>query len=940
MRTSSVTLRSFAAFLLLLWPALASAQSSIAGSVRDDTGAVLPGVTVEASSPALIERSRTVVSDASGQFKIVDLRPGTYAVVFTLQGFSTFRRDGITLTANATATVNGEMKVGSIEESITVTGEAPLVDVQNAGRSQVVSRELLDTVPTGGQVWQVGFTLPGVVQVGRSDVGGAGGIQQTRMSTHGTTISDTTTNLDGMETNSMHGWAQSSQYWNDAAIQEMAFQTSNVGAESQTGGILLNLIPQQGGNQFRGDVAARSIPSDHFQGNNMTSKLRSLGVNTPNKVLRLHDYSFALGGPVRRDLLWFFTSVRYQQGDTQAQDVDYPEDNGAKTFSGRLTWQPQDRNKFTFFFEDTKKTKGHETSGPFIAEEAANMRRGQHQYHVAQAKWTSTMSPRLLVEAGWSLSDITWNVDYRPGVEQERGTPAWFTNASHQDRSTGALWVAGAPATLTLGVRQVIASSATYVTGSHSFKTGVQWSYGARRNERLANADLTQRYINGVPDSVLLYNTPNTSTNPLKADLGLYVQDAWTFSHLTITPGLRYDYFNTTSPAQSSPAGRFVPARQFAAVAIPTFHDVSPRLGVAYDVFGNGRTALHGGINKYVERMAPDFSIRYNPNSPDMDTRTWNDANRDDIVQENELGPSQNLRFGIASSTRPDSHLKRPYNVEYNVGVDHQLTSSISAGFSYYRRTFPTGLFDRSQPFLPDNILVSPADYTAVALTSPVDGSPLTLYNLNPSKLGLVDIVDRNPKGYTQWYNGFETVFQVRTPGNGKLFGGLTTDRTVLRNCSVDDPNLNRFCDQTTLRIPFRNMFKLTGFYPLPLYGIELSGSFMSFPGAEQKVDYIVNRALLSQLTGGRAVLTQASVTLPLVAPGTTFLKQQNELDFAVGKSFRRANGQQVRLRLDIFNALNSSWVETQNQTYGPLLDRPTAIMQARLFRLTAQFHF
>ena len=274
------------------------------------------------------------------------------------------------------------------------------------------------------------------------------------------------------------------------------------------------------------------------------------------------------------------------------------------------------------------------------------------------------------------------------------------------------------------------------------------------------------------------------------------------------------------------------------------------------------------------------------------------------------------------------------------MGVDHQLTASISGGFSYYRRSFPTGLFDRSQPFLPDNILVSPADYTPVAIRNPLDGSPLTLYNLNPAKLGLVDIVDRNPKGYTQWYNGLETTFQVRMPGYGKLFGGLTTDRTVLKNCNIDDPNLNRFCDQTALSIPFREMFKLSGFYPLPVAGIELSGTFTSFPGAEQKVDYIINRALLTQLTGGTAVLTQASVTLPLVSPGTKFLKQQNELDFALGKSFRRANGQQLRLRLDIFNALNSSWVETQNTTYGPLLDRPTSIMQARLFRVTAQFHF
>ena len=203
-----------------------------------------------------------------------------------------------------------------------------------------------------------------------------------------------------------------------------------------------------------------------------------------------------------------------------------------------------------------------------------------------------------------------------------------------------------------------------------------------------------------------------------------------------------------------------------------------------------------------------------------------------------------------------------------------------------------------------------------------------------------VDIVDRNPKGYTQWYSGVEFVYQLRTPGNGKLFGGLTTDRTVLRNCSVDDPNLNTYCDQTKLDIPFRNMFKTTGFYPLPWWGVEVSGSVMSFPGAEQHVDYIINRALLTNLTGGTALLTQASVTLPLVPPGTKYLKQQNELDFAVGKSFRRANGQTLRVRLDIFNATNNAWVETQNQTYGSTLDRPTSIMQARLFRLTAQFHF
>src|SRR5258705_1557604 len=184
MRIRFVTLGLLPALLSVFLPAAAHAQSSIAGVVKDATGAVLPGVTVEASSPALIEKTRAVISDDSGQFKIVDLRPGVYAVVFTLQGFNTFRREGITLTANATATVNGEMKVGSIEESITVTGEAPLVDVQNAGRSQVVNREMLDTIPTGGQVCEVGFTLPGDVQARPPGVGAGCGLLQNLVELH------------------------------------------------------------------------------------------------------------------------------------------------------------------------------------------------------------------------------------------------------------------------------------------------------------------------------------------------------------------------------------------------------------------------------------------------------------------------------------------------------------------------------------------------------------------------------------------------------------------------------------------------------------------------------------------------------------------------------------------------------------------------------------
>ena len=190
---------------------------------------------------------------------------------------------------------------------------------------------------------------------------------------------------------------------------------------------------------------------------------------------------------------------------------------------------------------------------------------------MAQVKWTNTFSPRLMLDAGWSLSDITWNVDYRPGIKQERGTPQWFAMASRQDRSTGALSVAGAPGTLTLGVRQVLASSATYVTGSHSLKFGGLWSGGPLRTIVDANGDLIQQYRNGVPESVVVYNTPFDTRTDTNHDDGLFAQDTWRKGNVTMNLGVRFDYFAASVPAQSAPAGRFVPARQFNKIVSPTF---------------------------------------------------------------------------------------------------------------------------------------------------------------------------------------------------------------------------------------------------------------------------------------------------------------------------------------------------------------------------------
>ena len=258
--------------LLVLIPAATFAQSSIAGVVSDTTGAVLPGVTVEATSPALIEKVRSVVTDAQGRFNIIDLRPGTYKVTFTLTGFNTMVRDGIELPANFTATVNGELKVGSLEETITVSGQAPLVDVQSAQRTQVISRDTIDSLPVSRNYKSVGALMIGVRSASQQ-VGDLAAGSQARPSVHGAPA-DTTMLFDGLMALTLMGDGQINQYHNDGIAQEVVYQTSAVNAEVSRGGLLVNIIPKDGGNIYRGG-GFFSTSSGKYQANNETQELKT-----------------------------------------------------------------------------------------------------------------------------------------------------------------------------------------------------------------------------------------------------------------------------------------------------------------------------------------------------------------------------------------------------------------------------------------------------------------------------------------------------------------------------------------------------------------------------------------------------------------------------------------------------------------------------------------
>jgi Carboxypeptidase regulatory-like domain len=297
---------------LLSTTVYAQATASIAGLVRDASGAVLPGVTVEASSPALIEKVRSAVTDGSGQYKIEALRPGVYTVTFTLAGFATLRREGIELSGSFAATVNADLKVGALEETVTVTSESPVVDVQSSSKQRVVDQELLVDIPTGRTPQVAAFLIPGV-SLSNVDVGGTNVINTTggSLAIHGGSLANTRLLIDGVTIANTEGTGWSANMLpNMGSTQEVAIDYSAATAESISGGLQINMIPKTGGNRYSGTLFATAVNSS-FQGTNTNQDLVSRGLSTPNRIDHQSDINPGFGGPLAQDKLWFYTSGRF-----------------------------------------------------------------------------------------------------------------------------------------------------------------------------------------------------------------------------------------------------------------------------------------------------------------------------------------------------------------------------------------------------------------------------------------------------------------------------------------------------------------------------------------------------------------------------------------------------------------------------------------------------
>jgi hypothetical protein len=927
----------------------AQQTGALSGLVRDAQGGVLPGVTVNATGEALGGAARSTVSTDQGQYSLTGLPPGTYTLAFELTGFSTQTRDGVVVQVNRTTRFDIELGVGTLQETVTVSGASPVVDVSSTVTQTNITKELAEAVPTGRNPWVMAGLVPGVV-TGRLDVGGTEGMQQYNLEAFGSANSQKSFSIDGLKVNWAGGDGGSTMmYYGFEMYEEYNMQTASGTAESDVSGVYMNMVTKSGGNRFASDNNFYFM-NDSLQGENLDDSLRQrLGLASGqesgaagNPIDISYDWSSTLGGPIKSDRVWFFGALRrwrldqFQIGALNPDGSQAIDDNRIENYMGKVTAQATSSTRASVLFNRNLKYRFHSRNPPylFVDDLASRLQDQPAQNFVAQVN--QVVGQRAVVDARFGRMWGVFPSRYQEGA----------TGIAVRDTVRFTLINAAEIQSLNPNHRYQANSTFSYFVpsflgGTHDFKTGVQMSWERMAYDRIRNGDILLELRDGVGFQAQIANTPIVSDHKMET-WGAFIQDRWVVGRATINVGVRFDGASGYVPEQASPAGTYVGARAFSQADIYDYSlNVAPRFGVSYDVFGNGRTAIKGYWGRFYNQFGSQILEATNPNALATQNVTWNDANNNWMLDAGELGPVPTFGRGLFPTFDQDS--ARPYSDEINVGVEHQLVANLGIGISYHRRQHRQGLglIDAARP----ESAYTPESRT---FTDPESGQlqQITLYKLQPQFGTLQNRVITNVDSLESDYNGVTFDIQKKMSNRWQMLAGLTVQRhrgfdhsgTYTEGANVtacvllNDPNclINRDSGAVFTDVPW--ILNLAGSYVLPWYNIALAAKYSGRAG-----DPLSRTQQFSFTT---PTLTQPSTTVRVATRGSDRTDTVNQfLDLRGSKRFTFGRAS-LEGTLDLFNVLNANHVLLQSEALGSTWGRPTRILTPRIIRLGATLRF
>jgi hypothetical protein len=930
--------------------------ASIIGQVTDQSGAVLPGVTVTASSPALQVGQLTAVTNELGEYRLAPLPIGVYELAYDLSGFRPVQRQNVRLTVGFTAKVDVALGLATVAETITVSGAAPVVDVSATSGSTLLTKETLQLTPTSRNGNMSFLTLaPGV----RSflDVGGNQMVESSNSRVFGQS-GDGWSTLEGIATAGLSGGNGGGQ-WDEQTVEEARVQTLGTDAEFGTKGVQLNAIVKSGGNEFHGG-GNWAQTDHHFQSDNIDDRLKALGIETGNKLTTVYDVGGDLGGRLVRNRVWFYGALRRRYREDQALNAFKP-DGSPVADANRQWWhtekvslQASPSNRFIGFYQGLN-TQESGRADELVAWESREQKTVKTRY--AKVEWEGVRGSSLIASVQFGVRRYPRGVDILNSGVGRRDLVT--------ERITGDVIVAGEKQ---FTKRDHTRGSLTWYKpnwfhGNHEFKAGVDHSNDFESpglGPKPQNYHLI--YNDGVPFEIAFLNSPTFGKLAARS-LAIYLKDSWTIGRrLTLNVGARYMRDSGYVPencreAAAPPSDVVFPAQCFDRVELRLFNSVAPRLHAAYDIAGDGKTVLKGGWGRYdhMRQIEPD-AWRLALNNQAYGIFLWHDLNGNSDYDDGEVDRDPNGRDFVETAgaefeeTVPrgvvNPNEKQFKQDELSLSLERELIANFAVrATGVYTRTLNMNRVQNNfRPYGVYNIPVTNRDPGVDGeLGTGDDGGLITYYEFDPSLQGArfeeyMVINDRNADAS---YKSLEIAAVKRLANRWQFMASYSAtkkDRPLIPDLNLVG-NLNAVTAiETGFHNPNEEINRADRTWD---WDAKLSGAYI-FPG---DVTVSANFHHFSGDVFARTVRFEGGVTIPSIElnvepVGSQRLPNINNLTFRVEKSFALRAAHRVAVRFNVYNALNAnSALEVRTQAGEEFL-RPRDIMPPRLAEVSASYSF